>query len=60
MNGNMIKIFPGGENIYRIYDQRNDNGNTTYMAPTPPAFASFLEQQYPEVDTTMRILMAGG
>jgi putative ABC transport system permease protein len=51
------KNIPGGENVYRIYDQRNDNGNITFMAPTPPAFASFLEQQYPEVDTTMRILM---
>jgi putative ABC transport system permease protein len=52
------KNIPGGENVYRIYDQRNDNGNTTYMAPTPPAFASFLEQHYPEVETTLRILMA--
>src|SRR6476660_8694566 len=51
------KNIPGGKNVYRIYDQRNDNGNITFMAPTPPAFASFLEQQYPEVDTTMRILM---
>ena len=52
------KTIPGGENIYRIYDERNDNGNTTFMAPTPPAFASFLQQQYPEVDTTLRILMS--
>jgi putative ABC transport system permease protein len=29
------------------------------MAPTPPAFASFLEQHYPEVGTTLRILMGG-
>ena len=53
------KNIPGGENVYRIYDQRNDNGSITFMAPTPPAFASFLEQQYPEVDTTLRILMGG-
>jgi len=52
------KNIPGGENVYRIYDQRNNNGNITFMAPTPPAFATFLEQQYPEVDTTLRILMA--
>ena len=51
------KNIPGGENVYRIYDQRNNNGSITFMAPTPPAFASFLEQQYPEVDTTLRILM---
>ena len=52
------KTIPGGENVYRIYDQRNNNGNSTLMAPTPPAFASFLQQQFPEVDTTLRILMA--
>jgi putative ABC transport system permease protein len=52
------KNIPGGENIYRIYDQRNNNGNITFNTPTPPAFATFLKQQYPEVDTTLRILMA--
>ena len=24
------KNIPGGENVYRIYEQRNDNGNITY------------------------------
>src|SRR6478735_6721447 len=51
--------IPGAENIYRLYEERIDNGNTTYLAVTPPAFASFLEQHYPEVDTSMRILMSG-
>jgi putative ABC transport system permease protein len=51
------KNIPGGSTIYRIYDQQNNNGNVTFMAPTPPAFATFLEQQYPEVDATLRILM---
>src|SRR3954467_8932735 len=53
------KNIPGGENVYRIYDWHNDNGTITYMAPTPPAFATFLKQQYPEVDTATRILMTG-
>jgi putative ABC transport system permease protein len=53
------KFLKGGENIYRIYDERKDNNNTTYAACTPPAFATFLKQQYPEVETTMRILMTG-
>ena len=53
------KQIAGGENIYRIYEQRNDNNNITYAACVPPAFATFLEQQYPEVDTTSRILMSG-
>jgi len=53
------KNIPGGENVYRIYDERKDNNNTTYMVPTPPAFAPFLKQQYPGVDVTARILMTG-
>ena len=52
------KDVPGRENIYRIYDQRNDNNTVTYMAPVPPVFASFLKQRFPEVDVTARILMA--
>jgi putative ABC transport system permease protein len=52
------KEIPGAENIYRIYEERNNNGNITYGAPVPPAYASFLKQQYPEVDVSMRILMS--
>jgi len=47
----------GGENIYRIYNERKNDNNITYQAPVPPAFATFLETQYPEVDTAVRILM---
>lgn len=51
------KFVPGNENIYRLYDQRNDNDVITYAAVTPPMFATFLKQQYPEVSTTARIMM---
>jgi putative ABC transport system permease protein len=51
------KHISGGENVYRIYNERTDENGSTYMAPVPPVFATFLEQQYPEVDTAMRILM---
>src|SRR6478735_8606047 len=50
--------IPGGQNIYRIYNERKNDNSTTYQAPVPPAFASFLETQYPEVDTAARILMS--
>ena len=53
------KFVPGGENIYRVYEQRKDNNAISYAAVTPPTFASFLKQQYPEVDTSTRILMSG-
>src|SRR5438067_1518203 len=53
------KSIPGGENVYRVYEQRSDNNVISYAACVPPAFAPFLKQQYPEVDTTTRILMSG-
>lgn len=52
------KKIPGGENVYRIYEQRKDNDNITYAAISAPAFATFLKRTYPEVDTTTRILMS--
>ena len=53
------KFIPGGENIYRVYEERNDNDVLSYAAISPPAFASFLTANYPEVDTSARILMSG-
>src|SRR5688572_5797973 len=50
--------IPGAENVYRIYEQRSDHNNITYGAVVPPAYAGFL-QKYPEVDTSLRILMSG-
>jgi len=52
------KNIPGGENVYRVYEQRKDNDNITYAAISAPAFATFLKRTYPEVDTTTRILMS--
>ena len=52
------KKISGGENVYRIYEQRKNNDNTTYAAISAPAYASFLKRTYPEVDTTTRILMS--
>ncbi|HEY1020931.1 MAG TPA: ABC transporter permease, partial [Flavisolibacter sp.] len=51
------KNIPGGENIYRLYEERNDNENITYNAAVPPMYTTFLQQQYPEVDTATRIMM---
>ena len=52
------KDIPGGENVYRIYEQRKNNDVITYGAPVAPAYASFLKRTYPEVDTATRILMS--
>lgn len=51
------KKIPGGENVYRIYEQHKNNDVITYGAPVPPAYATFIQRTYPEVDTTARILM---
>jgi putative ABC transport system permease protein len=53
------KKIKEGENIYRLYDQRKNNTNTSYGAPVPPAYTTFLQQHYPEVEATTRILMSG-
>ena len=53
------KHVQGGENIYRIYNERNDKNAISNLAPVPPVFASFLQNQYPEVDTTARMMMTG-
>ncbi len=53
------KSIPDHERIYRVYEQRNDNNAISHAAISPPAFASFLKQQYPEVEEAARILMSG-
>lgn len=53
------KDIAGADRIYRIYEERKDLNATTYNAPVSPAYAPFLQQQYPEVDTTARMMMLG-
>lgn len=53
------KHVPGGENVYRVYEKWNNNNVISYGAAVPPAFTPYLQQHYPEVDTTLRILMTG-
>ncbi len=52
------KNIPGGQQVYRIYDEQKDNNSIKYMAPVPPAFTSFMQRQYPEVDIIARIFEA--
>src|SRR3982751_5084687 len=51
------KKIPGGENVYRIYEEWKNENTISYGASVPPAYATFLKQQYPEVDVTARVLM---
>jgi putative ABC transport system permease protein len=49
--------IPGQENIYRLYDKRSENNAVTHMAVVAPAYATFLQEQYPEVELTARMMM---
>lgn len=51
------KFVPGGENVYRIYEERNSENAITYGATVPPAYATFLTHEYPEVAATARMMM---
>src|SRR5215212_2540788 len=53
------KSVEGGDNIYRLYDETNNNGNITHVPCVAPAYATFLQQQYPEVEATAKVLMSG-
>jgi putative ABC transport system permease protein len=52
------KFFKGHENIYRVYNVSTDNTGTRSLAVTPPMFATYLKQQYPEVHNTLRVFMS--
>ncbi|GAO42757.1 ABC transporter permease [Flavihumibacter petaseus] len=53
------KNIPDHANVYRIYNHwQNQNGNTSHMAPVAPAYATFLKQEYPQVEAATRILMS--
>jgi putative ABC transport system permease protein len=53
------KSVSGYQDIYRIYEERNEDGNITRNAPVPPMYATFLKAEYPEVEKSARILMSG-
>jgi len=48
---------PDGDQIYRVYDQRTRETGAAKTATSPPMFATTLQNDYPEVDTTARIIM---
>ncbi|MBX2923402.1 MAG: ABC transporter permease [Chitinophagaceae bacterium] len=50
-------FLPGGEQVYRIYTEHTNTNGIQNMAATPPAFTVTLEQQYPEIEKTARVLL---
>src|SRR4051794_11032116 len=51
------KNIPDGNRIYRIYNEYTNNDGTDDRAVVPPMFATTLQQEFPEVEQTARVLM---
>src|SRR5689334_10065588 len=49
------RFIPGADRIYRVY-QQPDNDATAVMGLTPPAFATALKENYPEVEKVLRVM----
>lgn len=50
------KFIPGGENIYRVYNQIPRQGELRNTAGTPPMFATALQNDIPGVEKTLRLM----
>ena len=53
------RFVKDGNNIYRVYLETHDNSNKS-LALTPPMYATYLKQNYPEVEQTTRLYMWEG
>lgn len=51
------KFLPEGEQVYRVYSDKSAKEAGEMVAPVPPMFATTLEQDFPEVEQAVRILM---
>ncbi|RYZ26841.1 MAG: ABC transporter permease, partial [Chitinophagaceae bacterium] len=49
------RFVPGEENIYRVY-QKAESDENSIIATAPPAFATSLKQEFPEVQQTLRVM----
>jgi putative ABC transport system permease protein len=54
------KFVKEGDQIYRIYIESSNSSGSTTSATTPPAFATYLQDNFPEVKNTVRMLMWSG
>ncbi|MBC7902342.1 MAG: ABC transporter permease [Gemmatimonadaceae bacterium] len=49
-------FIPDGDRIYRIYNERVQEGSLTNMAMTPPMFTTVLQKDYPEIEHAVKFL----
>ena len=51
------RFYPDADRTYRVYNIRTGNdGITNYLPLVPPTFGPTLEKDYPEVESTLRIM----
>lgn len=50
------RFLPGGERVYRLYNDVTTTEGRELVAGTPPMFATTLQQNHPEVETAVRLL----
>ena len=52
------KNIPGGESVYRIYSEHQTSEGSDNFSITPPMIATTLQNEFPEVNKTVRVLMS--
>jgi putative ABC transport system permease protein len=50
------KFISGGDRVYRVYYEITGDEGTDYIGTTPAMFATTLEQNFPEVEQTLRVM----
>ena len=51
------KFLPEGEQVYRVYDEYTNHDGAQTLAVSAPMYATTLQQDFPEVEKTARVLM---
>jgi putative ABC transport system permease protein len=51
------KFLPNGDQVYRVYDEYTNHDGAQTLAVTAPMYATTLQQDFPEVEKTARVLM---
>ncbi|HYJ62513.1 MAG TPA: ABC transporter permease, partial [Parafilimonas sp.] len=51
------KFLPGGDQVYRVYEEYTNHDGAQTLAVTAPMYATTLQQDFPEVEKTARVLM---
>jgi putative ABC transport system permease protein len=51
---------PDGDRTYRVYNVRDIDGSASYLPIVPYPFASFMKKDFPEIESTLRMMDSYG